>query len=85
MKASRQLVMHLMFMQMFLSHCPNVHTLVKCVRSRPQYFAEKLYHSMKGMGTDDTTLVRIIVSRCEVCHCHPSVCHIYSCTHRLTW
>jgi len=31
-----------------------------------EYFADKLYHSMKGVGTDDRTLVRIIVSRCEV-------------------
>jgi len=31
-----------------------------------EYFADKLYHSMKGLGTDDRTLVRIVVSRCEV-------------------
>jgi hypothetical protein len=36
------------------------------VRGRSGYFAEKLYKSMKGVGTDDTTLVRIIVSRSEV-------------------
>ena len=40
--------------------------VVRCVHSRPMYFAEKLYKSMKGAGTDDTTLIRIIVSRCEV-------------------
>ena len=40
--------------------------VVMCVRSRPQYFAEQLYKSMKGAGTDDETLVRIIVSRSEV-------------------
>ena len=40
-----------------------------CVRSRPAYFAERLYHSMKGAGTDDETLVRVIVSRSEVCVC----------------
>ena len=40
--------------------------LVRCVHSRPMYFAEKLYKSMKGAGTDDTTLIRIVVSRCEV-------------------
>ncbi|KAJ8336339.1 hypothetical protein SKAU_G00396820 [Synaphobranchus kaupii] len=40
--------------------------VVKCARSVPAYFAESLYYSMKGGGTDDQTLVRIMVSRCEV-------------------
>ena len=29
-----------------------------CVRSRPQYFADKLFKSMKGFGTDNDTLVQ---------------------------
>ena len=41
-------------------------TVVMCVRNRPQYFAERLYKSMKGAGTDDDTLVRVVVSRAEV-------------------
>lgn len=40
--------------------------VVMSVRSRAAYFAEKLYKSMKGAGTDDRTLVRLVVSRSEV-------------------
>ncbi|XP_065887191.1 annexin A7-like [Dysidea avara] len=39
--------------------------VVRCVHSRPMYFAEKLYKSMKGLGTDDNTLIRVVVSRSE--------------------
>ncbi|KAG8574757.1 hypothetical protein GDO81_009316 [Engystomops pustulosus] len=40
--------------------------IVKCARSIPAYFAERLYKSMKGLGTDDNTLIRVMVSRCEI-------------------
>jgi len=40
--------------------------VVSAVRSKPQYFAEKLYKSMKGAGTDDRTLIRVMVTRSEV-------------------
>ena len=43
-------------------------SIVMCVRSRPAYFAERAYQSMKGAGTDDATLVRVVVSRSEVTH-----------------
>ncbi|XP_054918912.2 annexin A13-like isoform X2 [Dermacentor andersoni] len=39
--------------------------IVKCVYSPPFYFAEKLYHSIKGLGTNDKVLKRVILSRCE--------------------
>ncbi|KAL5010563.1 hypothetical protein ScPMuIL_012868 [Solemya velum] len=41
-------------------------TIVRCVRNKAGHFARQLQKSMKGMGTDDDTLVRIIVSRCEI-------------------
>uniref|UniRef100_A0A8C6T0B4 Annexin n=1 Tax=Neogobius melanostomus TaxID=47308 RepID=A0A8C6T0B4_9GOBI len=40
--------------------------VVKCVKSVPAFFAERLFKSMKGTGTTESTLTRIIVSRSEV-------------------
>ena len=39
---------------------------VECVQNRPRYFAKKLMKSMKGLGTDEETLIRIVASRSEV-------------------
>uniref|UniRef100_A0A3B4ESB3 Annexin n=1 Tax=Pundamilia nyererei TaxID=303518 RepID=A0A3B4ESB3_9CICH len=40
--------------------------VVKCAGSIPNFFAERLYKSMRVSGTDDDTLMRIMVSRSEV-------------------
>lgn len=40
--------------------------IVKCIRSKPAFFAERLYKSMKGLGTTDSVLIRIMVSRAEI-------------------
>ncbi|XP_063167646.1 annexin A4 [Candoia aspera] len=40
--------------------------IVKCMRNKTAYFAERLYRSMKGLGTDDDTLIRVMISRCEI-------------------
>ncbi|XP_059169999.1 annexin A6-like [Physella acuta] len=40
--------------------------IVRVIRNKSAYFASELHRSMKGLGTDDNTLVRIVASRCEV-------------------
>ncbi|XP_043726893.1 annexin A5 isoform X1 [Cervus elaphus] len=40
--------------------------VVKSIRSIPAYLAETLYYAMKGAGTDDHTLIRVVVSRSEI-------------------
>ncbi|XP_066572703.1 annexin A6 isoform X2 [Amia ocellicauda] len=40
--------------------------IVECIQSRSMYFAKRLYKSMKGLGTADKTLIRIMVNRSEI-------------------
>ncbi|XP_060631830.2 annexin A13 [Anolis sagrei] len=41
-------------------------TIVSCARDCQGYFAGCLYNSMKGLGTDEETLIRILVIRSEI-------------------
>nr|XP_056721950.1 annexin A2 [Euleptes europaea] len=40
--------------------------LVSCIQNKQLYFADRLCESMKGKGTKDKVLIRIMASRCEV-------------------
>ncbi|XP_076453734.1 annexin A11-like [Babylonia areolata] len=40
--------------------------IVRVTRNRPAFFAERLYRSMKGAGTNDKALIRAVVSRSEI-------------------
>ncbi|XP_072514939.1 annexin A3b isoform X1 [Salminus brasiliensis] len=40
--------------------------IVKCVKSVPAYLAERLHKAMKGVGTTESILTRIMVSRSEI-------------------
>ncbi|XP_032825016.1 annexin A4-like isoform X2 [Petromyzon marinus] len=40
--------------------------IVKCIKNVQEFFAYKLHKSMKGLGTDENTLIRVLVSRSEI-------------------
>ncbi|XP_039050553.1 annexin D5-like [Hibiscus syriacus] len=41
-------------------------TILRCSENPAKYFAKVLRKAMKGLGTDDTTLIRVIVTRTEI-------------------
>lgn len=41
-------------------------TILQCAHNPGKYFAKVLHNAMKGLGTNDTTLIRIVVTRAEI-------------------
>ncbi|CAF0830960.1 unnamed protein product [Adineta ricciae] len=46
--------------------CRSLLAIVRVMRNRPAYFAQQLKKALKGVGTDEDELNRVIISRCEV-------------------
>ena len=42
--------------------------IVQCAKDKQKYFATRLMKAMEGCGTDDSDLIRLIVTRSEVKH-----------------
>lgn len=40
--------------------------IFRCVNNKAEYFAHQLHKSMKGLGTNDRQLIRLVVTRCEI-------------------
>uniref|UniRef100_A0A0A9YNF3 Annexin-B9 n=1 Tax=Lygus hesperus TaxID=30085 RepID=A0A0A9YNF3_LYGHE len=41
-------------------------TLAKCIRDKAAFYAERLHYSMKGVGTNDDTLIRAVITNADV-------------------
>ncbi|CAF3992062.1 unnamed protein product [Adineta steineri] len=40
--------------------------LITCIRDAPTFFAERIHKSIQGLGTRDSALIRVIVTRSEI-------------------
>lgn len=38
---------------------------MQCAKSRTGYYARVLQNAIRGLGTDDRDLIRVVVSRCD--------------------
>lgn len=51
---------------LFLRLC-NLYFVAASAQNRPKYFAGLIHDAMDGIGTEDEDLIRLIVTRFEVC------------------
>lgn len=40
--------------------------ILRVAHNRPEFFARRLHKAMAGIGTNDKSLVRLVISRCEI-------------------
>lgn len=41
-------------------------SILRVAQNRPEFFARRLHKAMAGIGTNDKSLIRLIVTRCEI-------------------
>ena len=54
------------FNYVFLSKLLLLWFLVDCIIDKQAHFAELLYKAIKGLGTNEACIIRVLVSRCEI-------------------
>jgi len=64
-KISGESIEHAMSSQFYGDNKRGFLSVVMCVRNRAQFLAEAIFKAMKGLGTSDSDLIRLIVSRSE--------------------
>jgi hypothetical protein len=55
--------------------------LVACIRDRPSFFAERAHKAISGLGTKDSSLIRVIVTRSEVMQPMASIYRVLGASH----
>lgn len=55
-----------LFFSLFFEMQDGLIAILQCTTDKAEFFGSRLHKSMAGIGTNDTQLIRLIVTRCEI-------------------